>query len=87
VALRDTNGNEKPAGGEGAANEWERRGRFFRGAVAGFARFRAATVKERLRGGSMLGNAVIGYAPIAGRVTSRNRSLTVTAQWGAANEP
>jgi len=32
MALRATNGNEKPAGGEGAANEWERRGRFFRGA-------------------------------------------------------
>jgi hypothetical protein len=29
MALRGTEGNEKPAGGEDAANEMERRGRVF----------------------------------------------------------
>jgi hypothetical protein len=32
---RATEGNEKPAGGEDAANELERRARFFKGAVSG----------------------------------------------------
>jgi hypothetical protein len=35
MARRATKGNENPAGGEDAANEWERRGRFLKRAVAG----------------------------------------------------
>jgi hypothetical protein len=34
MALRATEGNEKPAGGEDAANEMERRGWFFNRAAA-----------------------------------------------------